>query len=226
VAVRDLLGPEYQPTIIQHPSTGKLFEVAPKQAIDAAVKQTKGGKAKASSKAAKAKAPKGPDVDEMLTERLAQLIHKKAPKEFGKAWYLELASELVDHLSTRDLDAVALAWGWKSNAFKKPGGYGRKLAAEASKLGERDLVLLMFHVIFAIGPYTRGPVLKLFGIKEPEIREQILEERKAAAKKAREAAKAGLGAKGIEQIAKAKLKPVITPLLKSSAGAKKLKAKK
>jgi hypothetical protein len=51
-------------------------------------------------------------------------------------------------------------------------------------------MLLMFHLVFAIGQYTREPVLKLFGIKEQRIREQIIEERKVAAKKAREEAKA------------------------------------
>lgn len=228
--VREILGPEFEPTIVQHPTTGKLFEVATRQAVDAAAKAGKSAKAKVSSKAPKASAPKGPDVDEMLTERLAQLIHKKAPKEFGKAWLLALAGEFVEHLSTRDLEAVALAWGWKANAFRSGKYSAKKLPAEASKLGERDLVLLMFHVVFAIGAYSRAPVLKLFGIKEPEIREQILEERKAAAKKAREAAKGaaeakaaaknGLGAKGIAQVAKAKLKPVITPLLKRKAAKK------
>lgn len=191
-AVRDIVGPDYQPLLIQHPATGKVLEVATKAAIDAGAKRTQVGQAmssKAKSQAAKNSKPKGPDVDDMLTERLAQLIHKKAPKEFGKAWFVTLAGMLVKHLNTRDLEAVAVAWGWKASAFR-PGGYGRNLPAEAAKLGERDLVLLMFHMIFAIGAFTRDPVLKLFGIKEKEIRELILDERKAAAKKAREEAKA------------------------------------
>jgi hypothetical protein len=31
----------------------------------------------------------------MLTDRLAQLIHKNAPKHFGKAWLLDLAKEVL-----------------------------------------------------------------------------------------------------------------------------------
>lgn len=50
---------------------------------------------------------------------------------------------------------------------------------------ERDLVLLMFGMVFAIGQYTRAPVLKIFGVDEKATRELILEERK----KAREVAK-------------------------------------
>jgi ParB/RepB/Spo0J family partition protein len=178
VTVRDVLGADYQPLLIQHPATGKIFEVATQQALQAAVQKHNRPGAKGPRSSSKPKATKGPDVDEVLTERLAKLIHQKAPKEFSRAMYLELAKGLRKHLSTRDLDAVALAWGWKASAFS--GGYSRKFPAEASKLGERDLVLLMFHMIFAIGQYTRGDVLQLFGIKEPEIRAQILEERKAA----------------------------------------------
>jgi ParB/RepB/Spo0J family partition protein len=176
--VRDILGEDYEPLLIQHPGTGKLFEVATQQAVQAAVQRENKPGAKGRATSSKPAKPKGPDVDEVLTERLAKLIHEKAPKEFGKPWYLTLAKQMREHLSTRDLDAVALAWGWKPNAFSS--GYSRRLPAEVAKLGERDLMLLMFHMLFAIGQYTREPVLTLFGIKEQEIRDQILEERKQA----------------------------------------------
>lgn len=184
-AVRELLGEEYKPLLIQHPATGKILEVATKAAVEAAAKE--GKSSRSSKRPAKAK-PKAPDIDDVLTERLAKLIHEKAPKQFGKSWLVALSEQMVQHFSTRDLDAVALAWGWKSNAFRS-GSYSKRLASEASKLGERDLVLLMFHLVFAIGQYTREPVLKLFGIHEQRVREQIIQERRAAAKKARDEAK-------------------------------------
>jgi ParB/RepB/Spo0J family partition protein len=218
--VREVVGPDYEPVLIQHPATGKVMEVATKQALENASSSKTGGKA-STAKVAKPKGPKPPDIDDMLTERLATLIHKNAPKQFAKAWYTSLADLLVKHLSTRDLEAVALAWGWKANAFRSGQYSERKLPPEASKLGERDLMLLMFHLVFAIGAYTRAPVLKLFGIQEPRIREQIIEERKVAAKKAREEAKAkatkktGLG-RGMPKVA-----PVTTPLLKPAKKAKK-----
>jgi ParB/RepB/Spo0J family partition protein len=234
LSTRDLLGDDYKPIMLQHPKTGKFLEVATRQAVEAAARA--GGKAgaKKSAKAAKPKGPKPPDIDDVLTERLATLVHKNAPKQFSKTWYVSLAELLVKHLSTRDLEAVALAWGWKANAFRS-GQYGdRKLPPEASKLGERDLILLMFDLVFAISAYTRGPVLKLFGIQEPRIREQIIEERKVAAKKAREEAKAkatkktGLG-RGMPPVQTPKITPlikdqpipIVTPLLKGKKAAKK-----
>lgn len=212
-AVREVLGSDYEPTFIQHPATGKVVEVATQQAIDAAAK--KGKTASATTKAAKASAPskpKGPDVDQVLTERLATLIHEKSPKQFGKPWLQALAQQLQQHLSTRDLDAVALAWGWKGNAFKSGYSYTKKLPADAMKLNERDLVLLMFDFVFAIGQYTRGPVLKLFGIDEPKVREQIIEERKkarTAGKKPPAKAGKGLAALGIKPLKPGqKIKPL------------------
>lgn len=202
--VGDIVGKDYDAPLIQHPGTGRFVEVATQDAIDKATRGTKkSGSSRVYGAPARPKPKAGPDVDEMLTDRLAQLIHKKAPKQFGKAWLLALAGQMRRNLSTRDLDAVAEAWGWPAGAFEN--GYRRAMPKEAAKLGERDLVLLMFHMIFAIGPYTRADVLKLFGIKEPEIREQIIEERKAAAAKARAEAKAKKEAKaGASAVAKVK----------------------
>jgi ParB/RepB/Spo0J family partition protein len=200
--VADIVGKDYSTILVQHPLTGKLIEVATQEAIDkAAGASKKGGSSGTGSSHTswKPKAKAGPDVDDMLTDRLAELIHKKAPKAFGKPWLLALARELRDHLNLRDEDAIAKAWAWPASAFRN--GYRRALPAQASQLNDRDLVLLMFDLVFAVGPYTRAPVLKLFGIKEPEIREQIIQERKAAAKKAREEAKAK---KATNTVAKAK----------------------
>jgi hypothetical protein len=176
--VSAVLGKDYEPILVQHPANGKIIEVATEQAV-----------AKAS----------GPDVDEQLTDRLAELIYKNAPKTFGKRWLLDLAKEVYERLSLRDETAVAKAWGWPENAFDR----GR-LPAQAAKLAESDLVLLMFHLVFAVGPYTRDGVLKLFGIKEQATREKVIEECKAAAAKARAEAKA-------KKEAKAKASPAKKP---------------
>lgn len=174
--VSGILGQDYEPILVQHPGTGKIIEVATQQAVAKASQSPSSGKA--AKKSAKPKGPAQPDIDEVLTNRLAQLIHKNAPKQFGKAWLLDLAKEIHEKLNLRDREAVALAWGWPKSAFSS--GYRSKLPAQAAKLGDRDLVLFMFHLIFAVGPYTRDGVLKLFGIKEQQVREQIIEERKAA----------------------------------------------
>jgi len=191
--VADVVGKDYNSLLIQHPATGRFVEVATQDAID---KATRGGAKGGSSGSGtshtswKPKQKTGPDVDEMLTDRLAQLIHKSAPKAFGKAWLLDLARQVYERLSMRDEPAVAKAWGWPEDTFDRG-----KLPAQAAKLGERDLVLLMFHLVFAVGPYTRHSVLKLFGINEQKTRELIIWERRQAAAKARAETKAAKEAK-------------------------------
>jgi len=183
----ELLGEDYEPILVQHPGTGKIIEVATEAAIARASQSSAGARSSRSSGKAQ---PGGPGVDEMLTWRLAKLIHDKAPKDFGKAWLLDLATQQLERLNTRgdSLEAVALAWGWGKSAFSR--GYRTRLPAQVANLGARDLVLLMFHLIFACGPYTRDEVLKLFGISEQKTRELIIEERRQAAAKARADARA------------------------------------
>jgi ParB/RepB/Spo0J family partition protein len=203
----EILGPDFKPTLLQHPGTGEMIKVATQQQVAAASnkKQPGSSSARRSSAPARPAGPPQPDVDEMLTKRLAQLIHKNAPKAFGKDWLLKLISELVGKLNTRgdSLEAVALAWGWPEDAFDRGRGGAPALA---TKLGERDLVLLMFHLVFAVGPYTRAEVLKFFGINEQKTRELIIEERRLAKVKARAEAKAAKEAKAAATAAK-NLKP-------------------
>lgn len=217
--VSAVVGKDYDPVLIQHPLTGKIIETASNQALAKAF----GGKAPKQSQrsepgmynyeaARQRRSNAGPDVDEMLTERLAQLIHKNAPKQFGKAWMLDLAKVVFEKLNLRDDDAVAKAFSWPTSAFAS--GYRSKLPSQADKLDERGLVLLMFQLVFACR-YGRESVQKLFGIKEQEVREQIIKERKAAAAKERAERKA-------KKEAKAKKK---SPVAKVAAAIEKREAK-
>jgi ParB/RepB/Spo0J family partition protein len=192
---------DFEPTILQHPGTGELIEVASKQAVTKA-KLLKGKKGTSISSAggaynysaatSRAKA-KGPDVDQMLLERLVKLIHEKAPKELGKPYLKLIAERLLAHLNVREseLEVLATQFGWDKKAFKKGGyGYGHKFPAAAEKLDQRGLVLLLIQLVFLTDRYpnVREEVLAMFNIDEDKTRELIIEERKAAAKKAREEA--------------------------------------
>lgn len=182
--VRELLGDDYEPVLLQHPATGKTIELATQQAV---AKASQSPAKRGSARAGKAK-PKGPDVDEQLLERLVKLIHEKAPKEFGKAHLTVLASRLLSDLNTRSEEraVVALRWGWPKSALEGGTYYSSaKLPAPAFKLDARGLLLVMFELVFLADRYHRKPLLDLFGIDEAKTRQQIIEERKAAAATAR-----------------------------------------
>ncbi len=180
--VSELLPPDYKPVLIQHPRTGKIIKAATQQAIAAVSQQARGSRTSSGRAAAKAK-PGAPDIDDVLLERLVGLIHKNAPKEFGKAQYLALARRTLDKVNTRShgSEAIAKAWGWSKAGFGGYGHYSRKLPKEAAALGVRDLVLFIFDLLFVDAYGTeRKPILDLFDIDEAKVREQIIEERREA----------------------------------------------
>jgi ParB/RepB/Spo0J family partition protein len=190
--VRSAMPAGFVPTLIQHPGTGKIIEAASSQAVTKAklargIKSRAGGGSGYNYEAAERRAKaKGPDVDTQLTEYLARMIHEKAPKVFTRKWLQDLAAVFHSRLNLRDDEAVAKSWGWPARSL-----YGsHKLPKQAEKLDERGLVLLMFDMAFATGQWDRKDVLKLFGIDEDKVREQVIADRKAAAQKAREDAKA------------------------------------
>jgi ParB/RepB/Spo0J family partition protein len=76
-----------------HPAPGHRQDLRGRDeaGVEAAAKSGNKSARKVNQLAA-GEAERPPDIDEVLTERLAKLIHKKAPKEFAKAWYLTLAS--------------------------------------------------------------------------------------------------------------------------------------
>lgn len=188
--VGDALPKDHEPTLIQHPASGQIIEVATTQAVTKArLLQNKGkrsGSAGASRySVAKPAKPKGPDVDQQLTERLVKLIREKAPKEFGKLHLTGLAQRLL-HISnarSEDLAHSAKARGWPAGALKSNHYDEKKLPAQAAKCDVRDLTLLMLEIAFHSDRYHRKPILELFGISEEKTRELIIEERKAARSK-------------------------------------------
>jgi ParB/RepB/Spo0J family partition protein len=206
------LGQDFKPTLVQHPLNGKIIKVASRQQVAAA----SGKKSSTSSSRYGLTAPKkpaGPDIDDVEMERLVALIHKNAPKAFGKPFMHALVKEIIGNYGAirNGHDAIAKAWGWTGKPFG--GGGDRKMPKEALKLGDRDLILLMIETIF-VSEYQRDHWLKLFGINGKEVREQIIEDRKKAAATARAEAKAKKDAKA------AKAKPAGTAIAQAMTKAK------
>jgi ParB/RepB/Spo0J family partition protein len=196
--VSAVLGEDYEPILVQHPATGKIIEAATQQAVAKALAGP--GKRKTRSSSARSREAEGaPDVDEQLLERLVKLIHEKAPKEFGKAHLQVLAKRLLSHLNTRATRApgrgAAVGAGRSPRSTAAATTAARRCRPRRLKLDVRGLTLLMFELVFLADRYHRKQMLTLFGINEAKTRELIIEERKAAAKAAREAAKKKKGAR-------------------------------
>lgn len=189
--VKDILGPGFKPTLIQHPETGKFIEVVGTQALAAALSGKKPKEEKPSAKA-RPSAPKLdlPDLDDQVTMRLIKLIDEKAPKKFSRAFMLQMAKLVVPEINMRDSDLVAEYHGWPPAAFDQS-YHGTRLPKQAESLDERGLVVLLVHAAFAANRWSGGRkrILDVFGISENKTRETIIEERKQAQVKARIKAK-------------------------------------
>lgn len=195
--VGQILGPDFKPTLIQHPGTGKILEVASTQAVASALSGKK-PKAEKAGKAAKARPAAArldlPDLDDQVTERLIKLIGEKAPKKFNRSVLLSAAMLIFPEINARSekLELIAKHFDWPKNAFMS-GSYAssRKVPKEVAGFDEPKLILLLLYAVFAAhwGPHGNPSILDFLGIKDQKVREQIIEERKQALANARMKAK-------------------------------------
>jgi ParB/RepB/Spo0J family partition protein len=233
--VKSLFPDDYKPTKLQHPLTGEIFDVVTQQAIAAAVKklpEPKKGKAKSSS-AGSSSGPRERKLteDEIYNRRLLRAIAEKAPAGGIEIEQLRwIATDMQDALDIRELDAVAEAFfpapadpkeALKHNALDR-------IAKALMTMNNRDLSRVIFTMLAArglggpawMGSGQRVDVLKIAlkrtGVDPAKVKKQIADEAKAAAQKSAK----GLGAKGVDQVAKAAKKPAKTPLLKGKAAKK------
>ncbi len=210
--IRDLLGPDSKAVKkVQHPYTGKIYSLVHESMIASAARGGKEPKARKASNAKKTAGPKLPDLDQQVTDRLAELILEKAPKKFTKAMLLSLAKVLMGMASPRGeaLEAAAKAWGWPAGALVGTSyGARMRLPPQADKLDERGIVVLLFHMAFADRAYywQRKGVLNTFGINEEKVREEIKTQRARAITDARMKAKLQ---KGVKLEPTAKKKPAV-----------------
>jgi hypothetical protein len=89
---------------------------------------------------AKPAKPKGPDVDEISPSASRRSSTRRRRRRSRRAGTGSSRSSWSRTLSTRDLEAVALAWGWKANAFRSgsvrrasPAGRGREARRARSR---------------------------------------------------------------------------------------------
>jgi ParB/RepB/Spo0J family partition protein len=220
--VADVLGPDYEPVLIQHPGTGAIHKVATQQAISAAVaKRAKerpaGKKSRTQAYATPARQHVEDRTDELVGERVLKAVYDKAPKLLGQDALRILAFHLwgdVKSICRQDVQRqLGAAAGWKI----KPSYSGRP-PKELAKLGAKDLPRFVLAALAAIesevgiegAQFQR--LCKSLKVDPKAIEKQVAAElkKKAEEDKAKAAAK------------KAKKKPAG----KSKAAAKKSKGKK
>jgi ParB/RepB/Spo0J family partition protein len=183
--VRQLLGKDYQPTLLQDPETGKLVKVAPEADIKKALKDA-GVKSTSSSG----------NLEQTAREKKARL-----EKKFRIALYTEMREKFPRELGTEDLRTIALRffeemqqetqkqvlalWQWAPPKSKS--GYGidtRKAAADGlSQLADAQVTKFFFDLVFVgdlqVNTWSDSkPTLllstaKKLGVNAEQIRKQL-----------------------------------------------------
>lgn len=90
--VSALLGPDYEPILIQHPGTGQIIKVATQQAITAAASKASKQRKGSTSTRSRAPAERKKSADVIFRERLFAAILPKLPEALGKAELQRLAT--------------------------------------------------------------------------------------------------------------------------------------
>jgi ParB/RepB/Spo0J family partition protein len=140
--IADVLGPDYKPTLIQHPQSGEFVKVAPRSTVAAAAAKKKSKTTKKGKPAAQAPRVTDHDVKDMVAQRVIKQLAEKVKGAITREDLAHLADQTRDHASGEHVFALL-----KVN-------YGTKL----EKLPEKDLgrLIVLLLVEDGIGDQYSG----------------------------------------------------------------------
>lgn len=146
--VRQLLGKDYQPTLLQDPDTGKLVKVAPeadvKKALkDAGVKTVSSGNPEQSAREKKAK------IERTFRQSLFAKVRENYPLALARADWNDLALAFIHEMQQETTKQLFNLWGWEPAKEQYGNGNYRKAAvALIPKLSGAEMSRLLFDCIF------------------------------------------------------------------------------
>lgn len=148
--VSEVLGADFEPTLVQHPGTGEIIKAASQQAIAAAAQKSKrAGKSKSRSSPISPREKPEDRTDDIVGERVLKAVYEKAPTQLGVGELRILAAFLwseVANICVQDRQRqLGAALGWTV----KP-SYSARPPKELAKLAPKDLSRLCVAALIAI----------------------------------------------------------------------------
>jgi ParB/RepB/Spo0J family partition protein len=164
--VRQLLGKDYQPTLLHDPETGKLVKVAPEADIkkalkDAGVKPTSSGNPEQTAREKKAKAERA------FRQVLFAKVRESYPTSLARADWNDLVIAMVHEMQQETVKHLFSLWAWEPKKERYGNGNYRGAAAEiVPKLSGAEMSVLLFDCIFvsdlAVSTWSDAKPQKLF----------------------------------------------------------------
>jgi ParB/RepB/Spo0J family partition protein len=149
--VRQLLGKDYQPTLLHDPESGKLVKVAPEADIKKALKDA-GVKSSSSSSASnpQSAAEKKAKLEKRFRAALYTEMRDKFPAELGQGDLKTIALRFYDEMQQETQKQILGLWQWEP--MKRKGGYGldyHKPAADGiAGFDDAQIARFFFDLVF------------------------------------------------------------------------------
>lgn len=200
--VRQLLGKDYTPTLLQDPESGKLVKVAPeadvKKALkDAGVKSSSGSSMPGTQSAQEKKAK----AERAFRQALFAKVREAYPPALARADWNDLALAFVHEMQHETTKQLFKLWGWEpAKTQYGNGNYEKAAATYIPALSGADLSKLLLDLIFvsdlSVSTWSDAKPQKLFDaakrfkVNAEQVRrqlngEQIPKAKKKAARKAK-----------------------------------------
>jgi ParB/RepB/Spo0J family partition protein len=142
-----LLGKDYEPTLVQDPESGKVLKLAKKSDVAAALKSA-GVKTGAPSNPQSA-AEKKAKAEREFRKALFARVRESYPKALERADWNDLVTAMVHEMQQETVKQLFALWGWEPVKEKYGNGdYRAAAAAYIKKLSGTDMSKLMFDCIF------------------------------------------------------------------------------
>jgi ParB/RepB/Spo0J family partition protein len=146
--VRQLLGKDYQPTLLHDPESGKLIKVAPKADVKKALKDA--GVKPASNSNPQSAAEKKAKLEKKFRAALYTEMRDKFPAELGQSDLKTIALRFYDEMQQGTQKQILGLWQWEP--VKRKGGYGldcHKPAADGiAGFDDAQIARFFFDLVF------------------------------------------------------------------------------
>jgi ParB/RepB/Spo0J family partition protein len=148
--VRQLLGKDYQPTLLHDPESGKLIKVAPEADVTKALKAAGVKSSSSSGYNPQSAAEKKAKLEKKFRAALYTEMRDKFPAELGQGDLKTIALRFYDEMQQDTQKQILGLWQWEP--LKRKGGYGldtHKPAADGiAGFDDAQIARFFFDLVF------------------------------------------------------------------------------
>ena len=145
--VRQLLGKDYQPTLLQDPESGKLVKVAPEADIEKALKDSGVKTSSSSMSNPHAAAEKKARLEKKFRIALYTEMRDKLPRELGTEDLRTIALKFFEQISGDSQKQMCALWQWESKG-KYGMEYHKTASTELAHLPDSLVTKFLFDLVF------------------------------------------------------------------------------